>query len=159
MLFGSIHLACPKPFLYHLFRHLTMELERIREIPKAEGLMGIILCRGEEYRILWQIKCLTMPLEDREMHGEKLQARIASSLFCQDEIVPSNLFIGTFVNPSPEAMGDELCSEAYPYGRVTVMNPLAHKLFLLFQKGMQSIIIDAHRSPHEDEEVKGGGVW
>lgn len=159
MLFNFINLARLKPCRYHVFRHLNMELKRIREIPKAEGLVGIILRRCKEYRILWQIKGLTVPLEDREKQREKLQARIASTLFGQDTIVPSDFFFGTLVDPSTEAMGDELCPEAYPQGWVALTNPLAHKILLLFEEGMQIVIIDAHWSAHEDEEVKGGGVW
>jgi len=148
-----------EPRLYHSFRYFEMELEGVDRISVAKGLMEIFLSGSEEDCLLREIEGLSVPLKDREKRGEGVQEWITHPFLRQGNFIPPNLLLVAFIDACAQTMGDELCSEAYPDGRLSIANPPPHN-FLLFQKeGIPIIIIDAHRSTHEDEEMKGGGVW
>jgi hypothetical protein len=79
-LFPRIDSASCEPRSHHPFRHLQMELKGVREIPETEGLMRILLGRGQVYRPVGEIKGLGMPLEDRKTRRESPKQRVVLAL-------------------------------------------------------------------------------
>src|SRR4030042_5632348 len=88
------HSVPGKPCVKHLLCHLKMELEGVRQISEAKGLMGIFLRRGQEYSAFREIEGFAVPLEDRKSLGESPNQGIVFTLFSHRHFVPPHfLFI------------------------------------------------------------------
>src|SRR4030042_920657 len=108
-----------------------MELEGVRKISEAKCLMGVIRRSDKEYGVFRDLEGFAVPLEDRKSRRKSANERIVFTLLSHRRFVPPQFFFIAPIDPCAQAIGDELCTEAYPQSRVPLYNPAPHELLLL----------------------------
>jgi hypothetical protein len=97
---------------------------------------------------------VAMPVERHELPGQAFECGRIPGLGREPDRVPPDLFFLIFSHAGAKGFGDQLSPEADAQHDLACRDGLPDELFLSFEPGIYSLVVNAHGPAHDHQPVE-----